>query len=302
MMTDAYGAQVSSYRGSNLPRLALLAGLAVLLLVAVGWAWTAGHRRVADEAAATVAEIVSWHSIYGLFAPTLDRETAAKALGEREAVPVPSEAQDWADASAAKIAELEQQVQALDRLLAGANADVTRLRSELLAQTAAARAAPAPDPAAAPAPPEPVAVPDPAPAAEPISVESVAALGSDEPAAAPPTPELAAEPEQLTITFKVNSSILPSGLEGRLRALAEQLAADHSYAVRLVGSVGNDDVAGKSAEDELRYNRWIAERRVERVADYLQRAAKGQDLKIAREFAADDPSRRVLVEVTPVAD
>ena len=193
-------------------------------------------------------------------------------------------------------------MQALDRLLAGANADVTRLRSELLAQTAAARAAPAPDPAAAPAPAESVAVPDPAPAAEPASVESVAALGSVEPAAAPPTPEPAAEPERLTITFKVNSSILPSGLDGRLRALAEQLAADDSYAVRLVGSVGNDDIAGKSAEDALRYNRWIAERRVERVAGYLQRTAKGQDLKIAREFAANDPSRRVLVEVTPVAD
>ena len=211
--------------------LALLAGLAVLLLVAVGWGWTAAHRRVADaEAAATVAEIVPWHSIYGLFAPILDRETAVKALGEREAVPVPSEAQDWADASAAKIAELEQQVQALDRLLAGANADVTRLRSELLAQTAAARAAPAP-----------------VPAAEPASVESVAALGSVDPAAAPPQQVPAAEPERLTITFKVNSSFLPSGLDGRLRALAEKLGPDRGYAVRLVGSVGNDAVAGKVA-------------------------------------------------------
>ena len=72
----------------------------------------------------------------------VDRETAVKALGEREAVL--SEAQASADASAEKIAELEQQVQALDQLLAGANADVTLLRSELLAQTAAARAAPAP--------------------------------------------------------------------------------------------------------------------------------------------------------------
>ena len=298
---DPYGAEQESRRGSNLPRLALLAGLVVLLLVVVGWGWTAAHRRVADEAAATVAEIVPWHSIYGLFAPILDRETGAKALGERQAVPVPSEAQDWADASAAKIAELEQQVQALDRLLAGANADVTRLRSELLAQTAAARAAPAPGSTAAPAPAKSVAVPDPAPAAEPAIIESVALLGSVEPAAAPPTLEPAAEPERLTITFKANSSILPSGLDGRLRALAAQLAADDNYALRLVGSVGNDDIAGKSAEDALRYNRWIAERRVERVAGYLQRTAKGA-LKIAREFAANDPSRRVLVEVTPVAD
>ena len=46
-MTDAYGAQASTHRGSNLPGLALLAGLAVLLLVAVGWGWTA-QRRVAN--------------------------------------------------------------------------------------------------------------------------------------------------------------------------------------------------------------------------------------------------------------
>ena len=128
------------------------------------------------------------------------------------------------------------------------------------------------------------------------------ALGSVEPAAAPPAPEPAAEPERLTITFEVNSSFLPSGLDGRLHALAEKLGPDRGYAVRLVGSVGNDDVAGKSADEALRYNRWIAERRVERVADYLQRTAKGPDLKIVREFAADDPSRRVLVEVTPVTD
>ena len=142
----------------------------------------------------------------------------------------------------------------------------------------------------------------PAPASAPATAETVAALGSVEPAAAPPAPEPAAEPERLTITFEVNSSFLPSGLDGRLHALAEKLGPDRGYAVRLVGSVGNDDVAGKSADEALRYNRWIAERRVERVADYLQRTAKGPDLKVVREFAADDPSRRVLVEVTPVTD
>ena len=158
-------------------------------------------------------------------------------------------------------------MQALDGLLAGANADVTRLRSELLAQTAAASAAPAPAPAAAPALPNPWRT---------LRAEPALPGRSVEPAAAPPAPEPAAEPERLTITFEVNSSFLPSGLDGRLRALAEQLAADRSYAVRLVGSVGNDDVAGKSADEALRYNRWIAERRVERVADYLQRTAKGR--------------------------
>jgi outer membrane protein OmpA-like peptidoglycan-associated protein len=264
-MTGADGAEQSSHRGSNLPGLAVLAGLAVLLLVAVGWGWTA-HRRVADAEAAAAAA-------------TADRESAVKALGEREAAF--AEAQASTNASTAKIAELEQQVQSLDGMLAGANADLARLRSELSTQTATANAAPAPA-AAAPVGPQ--------------------ALGSVEPAAAPPAPEPVAKPERLTITFDVNSSFLPSSLGGRLRALAEQLAADRSYAVRLVGSVGNGDVAGKPAEEAQRYNRWIAERRVDRVAGFLQRTAKARDLKIAREFAANDPSRQVLVEVTPVTD
>ena len=168
---DPYGAEQGSHRGRNLPRLALLAGLVVLLLVAVGWGWTAAPRRAADaEAAATV-----------------DRETAVKALGEREAVL--SEAQASADASAEKIAELEQQVQALDQLLASANADVTRLRSELLAQTAAARAASAPVPGAAPALPNPWRCPIRLQRrSRPLS-KSMAALRSVEPAAAAPAPE-----------------------------------------------------------------------------------------------------------------
>ena len=122
---------------------------------------------------------------------------------------------------------------------------MTRLRSELSAQAAAASAPPAPAPAAAPA-----------------AAETVAALGSVEPAAAPPAPDPAPEPERLTIIFDVNSSFLPAGLDGRLHALAEKFGPDHSYAVGLVGSVGNHDVAGKSADEALRYNRWIAERRV----------------------------------------
>ena len=121
-----------------------------------------------------------------------------------------------------------------------------------------------------------------------------------EPAAAPAAPE--AEPETLAIVFDVNSSYLPASLDGRLRELAAKLEPGRGYEVELVGSVGNGDVEGKSAEEALRYNRWMAERRVSRVAEFLQKNAKAGELTIRQDFAFNDPSRQVLVEVRPLAD
>ena len=81
-----------------------------------------------------------------------------------------------------------------------------------------------------------------------------------------------------------------------------KLEPGRDYEVALVGSVGNGDVEGKSAEEALRYNRWMAERRVSRVAEFLQKTAKAGELEIRQDFALNDPSRRVLVEIRPLAD
>ena len=126
-----------------------------------------------------------------------------------------------------------------------------------------------------------------------------------EPAAAPPAqpaPEPASVPEKLAITFDVNSSYLPASLGGRLRELAEGLEPGRSYRVELVGTVGTGDVAGQSAEEALRYNRWMAERRMSRVAEFLQKTAKAEGLEIRQDFALNDPSRQVVVEVSPIQD
>lgn len=277
-MTDRQDAPERRVAGGSLAGFILPATLLVLALLAAGWGWTAQRARNAAETALTTAQA--------------ERDSAVQVADGTKAEL--TQAQAAASAGETKVAELEQQVQALDELLAEANIDLGRLRTELASR---ATAAPQPPVEAAPAvaaerAEETTSQPQP----EIAAVEPAAAPASGVPAAPPP------EPETLTITFAVNSSYLPDDLNGRLRALAQKLEADRSYAIRLVGAVGVGDVAGKSADEARRYNRWMAERRVERVADYLQRTAKAGELKIEREYAANDPSRQVKVEVTPVID
>lgn len=126
-----------------------------------------------------------------------------------------------------------------------------------------------------------------------------------EPAAGPTVAEPAAKPapappQTLTITFDVNSSYFPDSLNGRLRGLASRLKPGHTYAVELTGSVGNDPVANGDPGDAASYNRWIAERRVDRVADFLRANAKAGDLTMKRAYARNDPSRRVVVKIRPL--
>ncbi len=267
----------------------IAAALAVMLAVGAGvWGWTAQNRVGGAE------------------------DALASALGEREQAV--AEARQWrtlldqaesaAQATDAKVAELEQRVQSLDELLQTANMEVSRLESELAART--------PEEASGAVASEPLAA---------IGVAEVPAAGSlgtvapaaVEPAAAPPAEPAPAEvaavapapgpaPAKLAIVFDVNSSYLPASLDGRLRDLAAGLDPGHSYRVELVGSVGHPDVEGQPAEEALRYNRWMAERRMTRVAEYLQKNTKADKLSFRQDFALNDPSRRVLVEVLPVQE
>ena len=267
----------------------IAAALAVMLAVGAGvWGWTAQNRVGGAE------------------------DALASALGEREQAV--AEARQWrtlldqaesaAQATDAKVAELEQRVQSLDELLQTANMEVSRLESELAAR--------APEEAGGAAASEALAA---------IGVAEVPAAGSlgtvapaaMEPAAAPAAEPALAEvavvapapgpaPAKLAIVFDVNSSYLPASLDGRLRDLAAGLDPGHSYRVELVGSVGHPDVEGQPAEEALRYNRWMAERRMTRVAEYLQKNTKAEKLSFRQDFALNDPSRRVLVEVLPVQE
>ena len=105
-------------------------------------------------------------------------------------------------------------------------------------------------------------------------------------------PELGVE-----VVFDVNSSFLGPAAIAALRRLVVGLpqAADpavHRLALR--AAVSGDGVKGADAKEAERYNRWLAERRVGRVAEWLRQNLPGQ-LAIEAEFVGRDPSRRVTV-------
>jgi len=287
------GTSVARSPGNRARTLAAVAAAALLLLLAVGgfaWYVQAGRVSEAERALATV---------------TAERDAAVTAAAQGQTRLDQVEAER--DGVEARRLELEQQLQA-------ARDELARLRTELAsAQAAVAAGREGPTPLQTPLPSEAVArTPEPGtpPAVEQPASPPSAAEQPPTPAAAEPVPagkpQLAVEPaagasvENLTITFDVNSSYLPANLDGRLRQLASRLERGKAYRVELIGSVGADPVANASEQEAARYNRWIAERRVSRVAEFLQKNAEPGVLTIKQDFAANDSSRRVVVRVRPV--
>jgi hypothetical protein len=105
----------------------------------------------------------------------------------------------------------------------------------------------------------------------------------------------------LVITFATNSSYFPSGAAARLRELLAGVNGDKKYQVTLQVAVsGTTQVVGaKSADEAARYNKWLADRRVERVQAWLAKNAGVQALSIQPEYVANDDSRRLTVRVAP---
>jgi hypothetical protein len=64
---------------------------------------------------------------------------------------------------------------------------------------------------------------------------------------------------------------------------------------------GSRKVVGtKSAEEAARYNRWLAERRLERVQQWLLENAGPDRLTIAPSYRTDDESRELTLRLAPV--
>jgi hypothetical protein len=105
----------------------------------------------------------------------------------------------------------------------------------------------------------------------------------------------------LAIVFATNSSYFPPGTSQKLKALIAELAPGQRYRVRLQAAVsGSDSVVGASSTAEAaRYNKWLAERRLERVSSWLQESVGDRELIVEPQFLAGDSSRRVIVEISP---
>jgi hypothetical protein len=106
----------------------------------------------------------------------------------------------------------------------------------------------------------------------------------------------------VVITFATNSSYFPPGTTRRLGTMLKGMTSDERYHVQLsVGVSGTDKVVGATTPEEARrYNKWLAERRMARVQEWLAENARDRQLEIEPVFVADDSSRRVLVRIVPV--
>jgi hypothetical protein len=108
-------------------------------------------------------------------------------------------------------------------------------------------------------------------------------------------PASAAVPD-LQVAFAVNSSFLsPSAIAG-LRRWVERLPDKGPYVVNLAATVSDDGVKEADAEAARRYNRWLAERRIARVGDWL-RQHSGVKLAVRDSYLPRDASRRVTVSL-----
>jgi hypothetical protein len=106
----------------------------------------------------------------------------------------------------------------------------------------------------------------------------------------------------LIITFATNSSYFPPGAGKRLSQLLSNVDAEKRYEVSLQVAVsGARDVVGaKSPAEAKRYNTWLAERRLERVRQWLLENADPETVSIRPEYLSDDESRRVVVRLAPI--
>jgi hypothetical protein len=81
------------------------------------------------------------------------------------------------------------------------------------------------------------------------------------------------------------------------------MAAGERYRVVLQAGVSaSDKVVGASTPEEARrYNRWLAERRVERVQTWLSENAAGADLVVEPKYLPGNEERTVVVRIAPAA-
>lgn len=119
-----------------------------------------------------------------------------------------------------------------------------------------------------------------------------------EQAPAQPAPS-APSAAETAITFAVNSSFFGGNGARTLSQLLDNLDPGQSYRVELSGAVGSDPVRGGDATEARKYNLWMAERRVERIAEWLAENGGARNLTIDRNYRENDPSRTVNVTVRP---
>ena len=138
----------------------------------------------------------------------------------------------------------------------------------------------------------------PAETAAPAVEHAPAAVASAEPADEPAAATTGAVPP-LAITFDVNSSYFPKGTGRELQAMLRDLPPHGRYEALLEGAVSAEALRSRPEADGHAYNRWIADRRMDRVAEWLRRNMGGS-LAVRHAYVENDSSRRVTITLRPI--
>lgn len=138
----------------------------------------------------------------------------------------------------------------------------------------------------------------PVPAPPPAPPPAAAAL----PAAAPlpaAGPSVASPLATAEIRFDSGSSFFPRGAERQLRRLLAGLPKRRSYRFELEAGIDAAAAPGTDPAEAERYNRWLAERRLTRVATWLERRAQAREVSVGRALKPEDRSPRLVIRVLP---
>lgn len=230
-----------------------------------------------------------------------DRATDASTA--RTAATAPARVDENASASVASTPTASAKDAATEATVASEATEAVRPEPEAVRTVAEPEAAVSPQPivsapselvmadplaTAAVEPADPASSTDPQQASATNGSTDVAAIDQD-----PAPVDDAAGAPALTITFEMNSSFFPAGIGRELRAFLDDLPTGEPIEVELSGAVGNSPVRGASGEEAERYNAWMAERRIERVLEWLEQNAGERQLTFAERLIENDSTRQV---------
>ncbi|MGD9511639.1 MAG: hypothetical protein AB7I59_28915 [Geminicoccaceae bacterium] len=115
----------------------------------------------------------------------------------------------------------------------------------------------------------------------------------EKPAAAVPGPSATSE-----IVFAMNSSFLVSGDYLELRRFVSALPEQGPLRVVIAATVSDEPLRNGDLREAARYNQWLAERRADRVAEWLRRQL-GTRAALETGLVPHDASRRVTIDARP---
>lgn len=124
-------------------------------------------------------------------------------------------------------------------------------------------------------------------------------LAEDRIAAASEPAAEGASTVELAVLFDINSSFLAPAAISALRDLVAELPAGRSYRLALRAALSDDRVKGAKLKEAARYNRWLAERRLDRVTAWLHQNARAE-IAVEPSFIERDSSRRVTISARPM--